>query len=96
MKLLPEAAILSPLLEKNSQWLEALQKPHLSQAFCMTMLCLFKICHHNLHCLRNNKGLRGKKTFPTLGGNSLYSQNNHRTRIISAGKKWKNMCGSVS
>jgi len=25
MKVLPEAAILSPLLEKNSQWLEALQ-----------------------------------------------------------------------
>ena len=63
MKVLPEAAILSPSLEKNSQWLEALQKPHLSQAFCKTMLCLFKICHHSLHCLRKNKGLLGKKHF---------------------------------
>lgn len=45
---------------KSSQWLEALQKPHLSQALCKTMLFLFKICHHNLHCLWNNKGLLGK------------------------------------
>ena len=36
-----------------------------------------------------------ENTFPTLTGNSLYNQNNYRTRIISTGKNWKNTCGSV-
>lgn len=87
-------AVLSPLLKRKIlQWLEALQKPHLSQASCKTML--FFLRSATTSSIASGISVYWENTFPTLGGNSLYNQNNYRTRIISAGKNWKNMCGSV-
>lgn len=88
-------AVLSPLLERKiSQWLEALQKPHLSQASCKTMLFFLRSATTS-SIASGITSVYWENTFPTLGGNSLYNQNNYRTRIISTGKNWKNMCGSV-
>ena len=96
MKLLPEAPILSPLLEReiHNGW-----KPY------KTLTWVSRFVRQCFFCLRDAtttftaSGITRvywAKTFPTLGGNSLYNQNNHRTRIINAGKKWKSTCGSVS
>lgn len=57
--------------------------------------CFFFLRSATTSSIASGISVYWENTFPTLGGNSLYNQNNYRTRIISAGKNWKNMCGSV-
>lgn len=96
MKLLPEAPILSPLLERKIHNGWKLYK-NLTWVSCFVRQCFF--CLRYATTTFTASGITSvywEKTFPTLGGNSLYNQNNHRTRIIKAGKKCKSTCGSVS
>lgn len=78
--------VLSPLLErKTSQWLEALQKPHLSKD--LARQCFFFLRSATTSSIASGiASVYWENTFPTPGGNSLYNQNNYRTRIIGTGK----------
>lgn len=89
----PEAASLFPLLERKvAQLLEASPEPGILQDnafFCPLPVTIPFIALGITRVYWEN-------TSPTLGGNSLYNQNDYRTRIVSTGNNWKNTCESVS
>lgn len=84
--LLQEAAAIPSLArEKNFTWLEALQKPHLSQAPYKTMPFSVQDLLPSFIASGVTR-VSWENTFPTRGGNNLYDQNDDRTRIIRTGR----------